>query len=97
MTKDEVVTLEDALRYNCEQCTDTLKNAWEHVKEVHAGKTAAQQTILLHRAFLNTCAEHPDALFPLVLALIGKFLVPELTPEEQYSIRMYDMRSKDNE
>lgn len=97
MTKEEVMTLDDALRFDSERCTENLKEAFDHVRKVHSGRTAALQVILLHRALMKTYVEHPEYLFPLMNAVIGKFLVPELTPEEQYSIRMYDIRSKDNE
>lgn len=97
MTKDEVITLDDALRYDCERCTETLKEAFDHVRKVHPDKPAARQVICLHGALRKTYTEHPEALFPLMNAVIGKFLLPELTPEEQYSIRMFNLRSKDDE
>lgn len=97
MTKDEVFTLDDALRFDCERCTETLKETFDYVKEVHKDKSAALQVICLHRALLKTYTEHTDALFPLMNAVIGKFLIPELTPEEQYSVRMYDIRPKEEE
>lgn len=97
MTKDEVYTLDDALRFDCESCTETLKEAFDHVRKVHTDKSAALQVICLHQALMKTYVEHPESLFPLINAVIGKFLLPELTPEEQYSVRMYNIRSKDNE
>lgn len=97
MTKDEVLTLDDALRFDCERCTETLKETFDYVKEVHKDKSAALQVICLHRALMKTYTEHPEALFPLMNAVIGKFLIPELTPEEQYSVRMYDIRPKEEE
>lgn len=96
MTKDEVRTLDDVLRFDGERCTETLKEAFEHVRQVHPDKPAAQQVLFLHQALLKTYMEHPGALFPLMNAVIGKFLLPELTPEEQYSVRMYDLRRKVN-
>ena len=96
MTKEEVVTLDDAFRYDGERCTETLKEAFDHVKKVHPEKPAAHQVILLHAALRKSYREHPEALFPLMNAVIGKFLLPELTSEEQYSIRMYDIRRTDN-
>lgn len=97
MTKDEVYTLDDALRFDCERCTETLKTAFDHAKEVHPDRPASEQVIVLHRALLTTYTKHPEALFPLMNAVIGKFLIPELTPEEQYSVRMYDIRPKEEE
>ena len=97
MTKEEVQTLDDALRFDGERCTETLKEVFDHVRKVHSDKTAALQVICLHRALMKTYVEHPENLFPLMNAVIGKFLVPELTSEEQYSLRMYSIRSKDNE
>lgn len=97
MTRDEVITLDDAFRFDGEKCTETLKEAFDHVRKVHPDKPASQQVIFLHRALMKTYLEHPDALFPLMNAVIGKFLIPELTPEEQYNIRMCDIRRKDNE
>ena len=97
MTKEEVYTLDDVLRFDGERCTETLKEAFDHVRKVHPDKTASLQVIFLHRALMKTYLEHPENLFPLMNAVIGKFLVPELTPEEQYSIRMYRIRSNDNE
>lgn len=97
MTKEEVYTLDDALRFDSERCTETLKDAWEHVKTVCSEKPAAVQVVILHGALMKTYREHPDSLFPLMNAVIGKFLVPELTPDEQYSVRMYNIRRKENE
>lgn len=97
MTKEEVHTLDDTLRFDGERCTETLKEAFDHVRKVYPDKTAALQVIFLHHALMKTYLEHPENLFPLMNAVIGKFLVPELTPEEQYSLRMYDIRRKDNE
>lgn len=97
MTSKEVMTLGDALRFDGERCTETLKVAFDHVRKVHPDKPAALQVICLHRALMKTYAECPESLFPLMNAVIGKFLLPELTPEEQYSVRMYDIRRKDDE
>lgn len=96
MTKDEVRTLDDALRFDCEKCTETIKEAWASVKSVHSDKPAAMQVILLHTSLTKTFRENPDFLFSLMNAVLGKFLLPELTPEEQYSVRMYDLRRKAN-
>lgn len=97
MTSEEVYTLDDALRFDGERCTETLKEAWEHVKEVHPDEPASLRVIKLNTALRKTYRENPEYLFPLMNAVIGKFLVPELTPEEQYSVRMYNLRRKDNE
>ena len=97
MTKKEILTLEDALRYECDKCTETIKKAWENVKIVHPERTPAEQFILLHASLCNTFMGNPAFMFCLMNAVLGKFLVPELTPEEHYSIRMYDMRRKDDE
>lgn len=97
MTSNEVFTLDDALRFDCERCTEFLKKAFDHVRKVHTDKPAALQVICLHRALMETYSKHPENLFPLMNAVIGKFLLPELTPEEQYSVRMYDIRRKDDE
>lgn len=97
MTNEEVITLDDALCFDVERCTETLKKVFDHVRKVHSDRPAAVQVIFLHRALMKTYVEHPENLFPLMNAVLGKFLVPELTPEEQYSIRMYNIRSNDNE
>lgn len=97
MTSNEVFTLDDALRFDCERCTETLKETWEHVKTIHTDRTPAEKLIVLHRALMKSYTEHPEYLFPLMNAVIGKFLFPELAPEEQYSVRMYDIRRKDDE
>lgn len=96
MTKEEVTTLDDVLRFDCERCGETLKKVWKHVKAIHFDKPASVQVICLHRSLVRTYTERPEFLFSLMNAVIGKFLVPELTPEEQYSIRMHDLRSKNN-
>lgn len=97
MTKNEVTTLDDAFRYDGERCTETLKEAFEQVRKVHPDKPTAQQVIILHRALTRTYTEHPDYLFALINAVIGKFLIPELTPEERDSVKTYNIRSNDND
>ena len=96
MTKEEVNTLDDALRFDVERCTETLKDTWNEVKRVHTDRTPAQQVIVLHRALMKSYTEHPEFLFPLINAVLGKFLVPELTAEEQFSVRMYNVRRKED-
>lgn len=92
MTKEEVVTLDDALHYDSERCTETLKELWEHTKSAHPDRTPALQVLILQRALVKGYSENRDMLFSLMNAVLHKFLLPELTPEEQYSVRMCSLK-----